>query len=137
MRVKIVCSFGLFLVLTSLVGCQGGSELEVEPVSGSVTLDGNPIDDGRIQFRSTEADQRSFSGVIKEGKYTLGTTTGPMRVEIRASRIIAGKFDESNPDEKIPMGEMYIPQKYNSRSELTADVPEGGKTIDFDLTKSK
>ncbi|TWU15035.1 hypothetical protein Pla52o_55720 [Novipirellula galeiformis] len=136
MNKNVVCFAGLFLVLPLLVGCPGGSGLDLQPVSGTVTYDGAPLKDGRIQFRSLEGDQRSFSGPIENGRYSVETFTGPMQVEIRASRIVPGLFDESNPGEKTPIGEMYLPEKYNSLTELTADVPSGGETIDFDLTSS-
>lgn len=117
-----------------LIGC-GPSGLKLNPVSGTVTFDGEPLPEGRIQFRAVEGDQRAFSGKIEQGRYTVETTPGKMAVEIIASRIIPGKFDESNPGEKTPVGEMYIPARYNSATELTAEIPSGGvKQLDFTLT---
>ena len=117
-----------------LIGC-GPSGLKLNPVSGTVTFDGEPLPEGRIQFRAVEGDQRAFSGAIEQGRYTVETMPGKMAVEITASRIIPGKFDESNPGEKTPVGEMYIPARYNSATELTAEIPSGGvKQLDFTLT---
>ncbi|NLS96945.1 MAG: hypothetical protein GXX96_32815 [Planctomycetaceae bacterium] len=100
-----------------------------------MTFDGQPVEEGRILFRAVEGDQRAFSGAIQNGRYELESLPGKMTVEITASRIIPGKFDESNPDEKVPMGEMYIPERYNSKTELTAEVPAGGaKDVNFTLT---
>ena len=130
-------SISLCFVIPMMLGCPGGGGLDLQPVTGTVTFDGAPIEEGRIQFRSTAGDQRSFAGVIENGSYTVETFTGPMQVQIRASRLVEGKFDTSNPDEETPMGEMYIPAKYNSRTELTAEVPEGGTTLDFELTSSE
>ncbi|MFG0262992.1 MAG: hypothetical protein ACF788_11425 [Novipirellula sp. JB048] len=125
----------LWGALSLSVGCGGGSDLDLHPVTGTVTFDGEPIPEGRVQFRALEGDQRSFAGKIENGAYSVETFTGPMRVEVRASRLIPGKFDEtSNPGEKTPVGEMYIPEKYNSRSELSADIPAGGDVVNFDLT---
>ncbi|MFG0262305.1 MAG: hypothetical protein ACF788_07935, partial [Novipirellula sp. JB048] len=126
MNSNVVGLVGLLLALPLLVGCSGGSGLDLQPVKGTVTFDGQTIEKGRIQFRSLEGDRRSFSGVIENGNYMVETFTGAMQVEVHASRIVPGLFDESNPGEKTPMGESYIPEKYNSRSELTADVPDGG-----------
>lgn len=136
MNKNVVWFVGLFLAFPLLVGCPGGSGLDLEPVTGTVTFDGKPVEEGRVQFREVGGEQRSFSGLIENGAYAIETAPGAMRVEVRASRLIPGKFDESNPGEKEPMGEMYIPEKYNSRSELTADVPAGGSAIDFALTSS-
>ncbi|MCR9210011.1 hypothetical protein [Rhodopirellula europaea] len=131
-----VCSIGLFITPLILTGCPAPSGLELYPVTGTVTFEGKPIDTGRIQFRTASEERRSFSAAIENGNYEIETLTGPMTVEVRASRLIEGKFDKSNPDELTPAGEMYIPQKYNSRTELTADVPAGGDTIDFNLLGS-
>lgn len=136
MNKNVICFVGLLMALPILVGCPAGSAPDMQPVTGMVTFDGKPVEEGRVQFREVADGQRSFSGMIANGTYTLDSAAGPMRVEVLASRIIPGKFDESNPGVKEPMGEMYIPAKFNSRSELTADVPSGGGAIDFTLTSS-
>ena len=125
----------LFALLTAatILGC-GPAGLNTRPVSGKVTFDGQPIAEGRIQFRAVEGDQRAFSGEIKNGQYTLQALAGKMKVEIIASRPVPGKFDESNPGEKVPVGEMYIPARYNSQTELTAEVTTGKNQFDFALT---
>lgn len=127
----------LLLAPVALVGCGGGPEgPELFPVSGTVTFDGSPVDDGRILFRRAEGDQKAYSAEIKAGKYSLECEAGKVKVEITASRLIPGKFDTSNPDdEPQPVGEMYIPAKYNSESTLEAEVKSAGEnTIPFDLT---
>lgn len=119
----------------SLSGCSRQSGLDLNAVTGNVTFDGEAVEEGRIQFRAVEGDQRAFSGTIQNGQYEVETLAGKMTVEITASRLVPGKFDESNPDEKVPVGEMYIPARYNSQTELTAEVPAGGvKQLDFTLT---
>jgi hypothetical protein len=137
MRIDRMSSFFALLASVTavfLIGC-GPSGLKLNPVSGTVTFDGEPLPEGRIQFRAVEGDQRAFSGAIEQGRYTVETMPGKMAVEITASRIIPGKFDESNPGEKAPVGEMYIPARYNSATELTAEIPSGGvKQLDFTLT---
>lgn len=126
---------GLFALLATsmILGC-GPSGLDTQPVSGKVTFDGQPVQEGRILFRGTGSDPRAFSAEIKNGEYQLEAFAGKMRVEVTASRPVPGKFDESNPGEKVPVGEMYIPAKYNSQSELTAEVAAGKNEFNFDLT---
>lgn len=118
-------------------GCGGGPEgPALHEVTGTVTLDGEPVEDGRIQFREQEGDRQAFSGTITNGEYSLEAEPGRMDVQIYASRIIPGKFDTSNPDDDPqPVGEMYIPEKYNSRTTLTAEVSASGdNNIPFELT---
>ncbi len=128
-------STGIFLLPFGLAGC--GSEdtgPELYTVKGTVTFDGSPGDEGRIQFRHTEGDQKAYSADIKAGSYTIQTETGNASVEITASRP-TGEFDTSNPDDPPqPIGEMYIPAQYNSETTLTADIkPSADNSIPFDL----
>ncbi len=131
-RIRFVPLF-VFLAGAIVFGC-GRSGLDTQPVSGKVTFDGQPIAEGRITFRGTGSDPRAFSAEIKNGQYQMEAMAGQMKVEVIASRPVPGKFDESNPGEKVPVGEMYIPAKYNSQSELTAEVTTGKNELNFDLT---
>ena len=97
-----------------------------------MTFDGAPVEDGRIQFRKT-GDGRAFSAPIKGGAYSLTCEPGEASVEIIASRIIPGKFDRSNGTLE-PIGEMYIPKKYNSATTLKASLKAGSNTVPFELT---
>lgn len=149
-RKKLLMTFSLFrsfsflskgpavVVLAAMLmaGCNSAPEgPAVFPVTGTVTFDGTPITEGRIQFRKTDGDQQAFSGEIKDGNYSLEAQAGSMKVEVLASRP-TGKFDTSNPDEPPqPIGEMYIPAKYNAETSLTAEVKSsGGNVIPFELT---
>ncbi|WP_233198696.1 MULTISPECIES: hypothetical protein [Pirellulaceae] len=117
------------------VGCSSStSGPDMHVVQGTVTFDGKPIETGRILFRQTEGDGRAYSTEIVEGSYKLEVKEGPTEVAITASRLIPGKFDNSNgtPEQ---MGEMYIPAKYNQKTELNALVKSGSDNqFSFDLS---
>lgn len=117
-------------------GCGGGSGLDLHPVSGTVTFDGQPVEDGYITFRAQSGDPRGFAGPIKQGKYTAETFAKPMKVSITAFRDVPGKFVQPAPDlPKEPAREQFIPARYNEATELQADIPSGGnKQLDFSLT---
>lgn len=103
------------------------------PVKGTVTFDGKPVESGRILFRKIGEGDRAYGGEITNGDYSFPSEAGKVKVEITASRIIPGKFDTSNGTQE-PVGEMYIPAKYNSKSTLEAEVKSSGdNTIPFDL----
>ena len=135
-------SFSLFALVAACallqVGCSGGPEgPAVFPVEGTVNFAGAPVDDGRITFRMTEGTQMAYSTEIKGGQYKVEAEAGKATVEIIASRPVPGKFDTSNPDdEPQPVGEMYIPEKYNAKTTLTADIAASPENkIPFDLTE--
>jgi len=127
--------FWLALGLTvTLLGCgPGGGELSTLPVTGQVTFNGAPLPEGQILFRTTDAEKRGFAGPISGGSYSLQTVPGKMTVEITASRLIPGKFNNDNGTPE-PVGEMYIPAEYNSASTLQAEVVSGGSNkFDYEL----
>jgi hypothetical protein len=122
------------LAVALAAGCSSSDGPKLYPVSGSITFENEPVKDGRITFRSGGPAGRSYSGEIKDGSYHLMAEPGEATVEIIASRIIPGKFDRSNGTPE-PVGEMYIPAKYNSTSKLTAEVKTGSNDIPFELKK--
>lgn len=124
---RFVCA-GLFLSLSiALVGCDGA---KAHQVSGTVTFDGEPVKEGHIAFLPNGG-----GGSITDGRYSISTPPGSFKVEINASKL-----------QKLPPGQVgmdgakeevreYIPERYNSKTELKADV-SGSTTLDFTL-KSK
>ncbi len=132
---KSLCTFTLFACsMLLLAGCQTAAGPENQPVTGSVTFDGEPVAEGAIVFRDAAGQTRSCGGPIAGGKYSFEASPGSKKVEITAMREVPGKMDTtSNPGEEVPLEEQYIPEKYNSESTLTAEV-SGSDPIDFELT---
>lgn len=129
------------IILVSAIGfgCGGGGEEgpALFPVKGTVTFDNTPIETGRIQFRKADSIGKAYSAEIINGAYQLEVEAGKMKVEVTASRIVPGKFSEpASPDEEPqPLGEMYIPEQYNTKTTLEAEVKAGDTNeIPFNLT---
>lgn len=131
---QLLCALCLGISITMVSGC-GSNGPRTHTISGEVTFDGQPIKEGRILFRNTEGDGKAYSATITDGKYELECETGKMQVEVTASRIIPGKFDNANGVPE-PVGEMYIPKQYNTETTLNADVSSSERTFNFEL-KSK
>jgi len=123
--------FAVIAVSLSLLLCGCGNDGMVY-VSGTVTFDGQPIEEGRITFRNKDGSGPAYSTPIKQGEYSLPCAPGDMKVEIIASRLIPGKFGTQNGTPE-PMGEMYIPKQYNTATTLTAVVNGSSQEIPFDL----
>jgi hypothetical protein len=123
-------------------GCGGGDELPRQAVSGTVTLDGQPLAQGVIQFRPSSSQEPVPAGAeIKDGTFTIprdqGPTPGNYRVFINSSGETKPLTPAETSGEKMP-GIMpdLIPAKYNSKSTLTAKV-EADKTNTFDFPLKK
>lgn len=133
--------------LALLAGCTGVSadysNLDLASVSGTVTLDGQPLPNAYVVF---EADDKTFSfgSTDANGQYTLqfnsqraGTTPGSKVVRI-TSNGAAGEVYEQDPDGVTEEGTSSasaekIPAKYNTKSELKATIESGSNTFDFEL----
>ena len=102
-----------------------------------MTLDGSPLDDATISFVPTAEGQRQAAwATVKGGQYSItsadGLGTGQFRVEIRALRTVGSKANEADPTLPAPAREA-VPAKYNTKSELSAEIKPGANTADFDL----
>ena len=114
------------------IGC-GPSRPPTYTVTGTVTFEGTPIEDGDILFEPLENSAlRGEGGKIKAGAFTVKANPGKNKISIRASK--------RNPDKKGPMGEPipedYIPEHYNDASILSESIaPNNENRLDFALTE--
>ncbi len=133
---SLICLCGM--VALSLAGCGPASDgPPLHSVSGAVTFAGEPIADGEIRFIAADG-KRIDAGKIDAGQYRVQTSIGKKRVEVYAVRKDPNKLIPSaiEPGKHEPATEMYIPAKFNEKSELTADIAAGGKKgLDFTLAK--
>lgn len=120
------------LLAIFFVGC-GPTGPETYLVQGTVTLDGVPVEKGRIAFRDTERKISSAGGPIVDGEYSFQSQPATMIVSITARREVPGKFLSPAPGEKVPLTEETIPARYNTASKLTKEVTEDKNEFHFKL----
>jgi hypothetical protein len=118
-----------------LLGCQG-QRYEGEPraaVSGVVTLDGQPVDGGVIQFEPLEGDRRRASAPIVGGRYDIPEIRGPSlgvhRVRINWLKPTGRKGDDG---EGMEVAEV-MPRRYHLDSTLEVEVVAGRNERNFEL----
>jgi hypothetical protein len=119
------------VVATALVagGCTDHGPARYR-VQGSVRFDGQPVEKGEILFAPVDKGIAPDAGRIDQGRYEVLVKAGKKRVEIRASRpVVSGK-----PNPMGPVYHDYIPERYNARTKLTAEVkPDGENRFDYEL----
>ena len=128
-------SISLVGLLSLTAGCgSGGNGPATFSVSGTVKFDGQPIKTGDIQFEPETPGLAPDAGQIVNGSYSLKAKAGKKKVKIMASREIPGKTTKGAMGEDIVAKEDFIPETYNSKTELTAEVKaSGGNSFNFDL----
>lgn len=121
---RLAWSIGLIFVL----GC---APRETVIVRGTVKLDSNPLPEGNIKFFYGEQLPAGV-GKVRDGKYELECKPrGLLRVEITAVKEL-GAADPS--DERNGTRIQYLPERYNMKSQLTAEVtPDSQNEFHFSL----
>ena len=128
------------LALVCAVGCGASSGLDKVVVSGTVTLDGQPIPNGEIRFIPAPGTTGPVSGgPIKDGAYVAkgkgGVPLGEHTVEIKAYRAMAkGPGQATSADSEGGAAEQYLDKRYNEQTTLKATIGADTETQDFQLT---
>jgi hypothetical protein len=128
------------LVAFGAAGCGGAGGPERASVTGKVTFDGEPVDNGTIELVPVEGTAHISAGAaIVNGQYAVAQDRGPMlgkhKVVIRAMRKTGKMVPVGGPagDAMVEESEAYIPAKYNTNTELAIDIKSGENQHDFDL----
>tara|TARA_R100000750_G_C2332507_1_gene90699 strand:- start:61 stop:492 length:432 start_codon:yes stop_codon:yes gene_type:complete len=141
--VKSISKLGCIFCLLIISGCFGGDgeKIETAAFSGTVTLDGQPLEKGVIQFRpGKDASGQPLRGQITEaainaGQYQLasdqGAVVGENSVVISATKVVGKEMADGVEIEKV---EQYLPAKYNSETTLTITVTPEDTEHNFELS---
>lgn len=134
-------------VLASVGGCGSG----VRPITGSVgasgtvTLNGQPLEQGMVRFAPQGGKAQPATGQIKSGKFTMLTTAsspgvviGKYKVSILSNKPFTPPTlaPGTPPDPKAKFEpESFIPKKYNDirTSGLEVDVTGATAVLTFAL----
>lgn len=115
------------------IGC-GGKPSEV---SGTVTLDGKPLERGLVGFTPLNGGMRASGPIESDGSYTLSTNrdAGLEPGEYTVSVVSREPGPPATSGPPIP-GPFITPQHYASdtTSGLKFTVERGSNTIDLELT---
>ncbi len=158
---NVVSSVVVLIVVCALSGCGGGGGADAgpktAPISGTVTLQGKPLEGATVYFQSDKFT--GFGKTNAEGKYQLvqGAVPGSNKVYLSKLELPAGvkldteagmdlgqlqaaaesaANDRSGKGPKVQGPKELIPEEFSNptRSKLTFPVPESGSTsADFRL----
>jgi hypothetical protein len=143
----------LFIIAVLLAGCSDPYAGRIE-VTGTVTLEGQPLNDGTIMFfpldqQDTRGGAPILNGAyviprqqgLKPGKYLVRLTAGDGKTIAR----VGGRQDKNPPKEQAaaPGGSTNIvsmdriPEEWNIRSKQEREVKaDGVNRFDFDIPHS-
>jgi hypothetical protein len=134
-------------------GCGSGDDLPREPISGTVTFEGQPIPSGSIQFVPRQTKEGIASGaVIADGRFRVDREDGPVPGSYQVMIFASDQTQATSPVEPPGPGASatkeekkqararrsaeLLPLRYNLKSELIAEVKAGGPNVyTFDLKR--
>lgn len=119
----------VFFLLAACAVCGCGTKNH--SVSGNVKLNGEAISDGRISFVVDGVGDAS--GPISNGSYSVSVPEGKAKVMITASKkmkLPAGQKGMYGDGEEL---QQFIPARFNTNTELKADISSASSKLDFDL----
>jgi len=101
-------------------------------MSGTVTLDGKPLETGIIAFGSLQEDGVRSGAPLTNGKYAMaaarGLPPGTYRVRISAQEAVSDPTGDAPPPKEL------IPAEYNVNSDKTVTVSaDGPNEFNFDI----
>lgn len=130
--------FRLAALMVTLLASMGCGHTQRGAVSGKITLDGQPVDSGRIEFTPIGARARESSWAeVVGGQYSIpasrGPATGPNIAAIYWPKKTGRVLPAMPPAGPVDEAKEAIPDRYNRQSELRADVKSGHNQFDFTL----
>lgn len=133
------------LLCAVLAGCGGASDgQDRQPFSGTVTVNGQPLKGGYLVFEPKEGQTTQSGGMIADGKFDVperhGAIPGIYSVAIFSEGMAPTTDAEPGTPEyeaamsKAIAAQPVIPEKYNVKTELTAEVVRGEANVfEFNL----
>lgn len=116
-----------------LVGCGA----DANSVSGTVTLDNEPLANAQVQFRPLGQGGRiATSRTAADGSYKLKSSRTVTDVAPGKYQVTITTRDAIGEDKRgnATYSKEKVPANYNEETELTKEVQAGRNEIDFDLT---
>ena len=124
------------------IGCGAPAGPARQPVAGTVTLDGKPLDSGTITFLPSEGGPGAF-GPIQAGAFQFSAADGPPAGRYRVEIVAVKPTGKQIPDPDGLAGTIAevrntIPPRYNARTELEAEVKaDTSNAFPFQLSTRK
>jgi hypothetical protein len=129
---RVGCGRLFLIAALVLAGCSRQTKLGI--VEGDVLLDGQPLQEGRVQFTPEDGKGQPGGATIADGKFKAEMPPAKMKVAINANKVV-GKTKAYPTPESPWIDEVVelIPHRYNATSELSLDVKPGRQSVKYEL----
>lgn len=125
---------GMIMAAACLAGCTKTDPSGRQAISGTVTLQGKPLDRGTISFTSLDPKVAALTGaMIKDGKFSVSADKGlpPGTYRVRISSADTGSVGTASgaeaPGESGPAAKERIPPEFGTQSKQEVTITKDGK----------
>jgi hypothetical protein len=116
------------ITIVLLCGCSKSGP-ELAPVSGHVTLNGQPLENADVTFQPDEAKSPSVARTDKDGHYELGYKRGVL------GGLVGRHTVRITVSPEVVRNAPHLAPQFNTQSTLTREVKAGEDNVfDFDVT---
>ena len=120
----------LGMAVGCLAGCGGADDgFAYQPVSGVVTVDGEPVAGLTVSFApqtaALESGRPSVATTDEEGRYVAKTLDGVVGAAV-GEHLVSITAERLDPETQEVLQPETIPARYNRRTGLRLSVPSGG-----------
>jgi len=132
----LACPLLWILGLLAVAGCGDGKST----VSGTVTLDGQPVPSGSITFVKQEGGSLVREGaVISGGKFEASVPPGKYKIELNSQKVVGKRTQKGldGKDETLDVTQELFPARYNAQTELIEEIKPGSNTLKLDLKSAR
>lgn len=122
------------LPLLFFSGCRPADKFPRYQISGKVTYQSKPVEEGTITFEDPATGQVNSGTLGSGGAYSTELPPGSFKVSVTPP-LVETKGTGDSPPDMVEKNVANIPKKYRRQetSGLTADVAKDKRTFDFDL----
>lgn len=133
---------GAALISGLLAGCGGPSDQpDLGSVSGTVTLDGEPLEDATLIFQP-ESGRPAYAVTDGDGYYELQYSASTAGAMVGKHLVYISTYREGDPAAEDPelreSRPERVPAQYNrdaaDNPDMTVEIQSGGNTCDFPLS---
>ena len=133
--------FGHSFTLTMAAACilaLGCSRSSLVEVSGEVTLDDQPVEQGVISFWPADGVGPTAQAVINEGKYNVEVAPGQKKVGVEAVEEKSKAYPSGPNGPAVPVHQLISPERYADpkQTDLSCEVNFTSNVHNFRLKSS-
>jgi hypothetical protein len=132
------------LLLGALLVCGCGSGANLVPVSGTVTLDGQPLKAGDVQFHPDGSEKQEMPiGHVQDGKYELttrgkkGAPAGRYKVVVLSNQFSGEGAPKATATKEVPRSFINIKYTTVGTTPLSKEVVANPAPDAYDLKLTK